>query len=135
MRVSLPTRIGRSTLSTRPITRMPKSANPTPCQSAPLIMKNSATGPQTIPAPTSGSSERKAIITPQNTGLGMSSTQNTRPPSAPWTMETTMLPFTVARTTRVNLICSRRLCCSPRGIAMRTLRATSRPSRRKKNSR
>ncbi|MDT4872094.1 hypothetical protein FQZ97_1072610 [compost metagenome] len=114
---------------------MPNSASPTPLQTSPSITKNSATGPQIIPAPTSGSSERKAIITPQNTGLGMSSTQNTAPPRIPWQPATTMLPFTVARTTRVNLICSRRLCCSPRGMAMRTLRATSGPSRRKKYSR
>ena len=53
------------------------------------------------------------MITPQSSALGMSSTQKISPPRAPCSAATTTLPFTVARTTRVNLICKRRLWLSP----------------------
>ncbi|MCY1183671.1 hypothetical protein D9M73_243110 [compost metagenome] len=95
----MPTRIGRSTLSTRPITKIPNNPSTTPCQIAPVSRKNAATGTQTIPAPTAGNSDRNAINTAQSNTLGMSRNQKIRPPSAPWVMATNRLPFTVARTT------------------------------------
>ncbi|MNC32621.1 hypothetical protein D3C75_809830 [compost metagenome] len=100
-----------------------------------MSRKNAATGTQTIPAPTAGNSDRNAINTAQSNTLGMSRNQKIRPPSAPCVIATSRLPLTVARTTRLNLSCKRRFCCSSNGTAVRTLRASSAPSRRKKNSR
>ncbi|MNF94138.1 hypothetical protein D3C84_768370 [compost metagenome] len=131
----MPTRIGRSTLSTRPITNTPNKASVTPCQIAPVNRKNAATGTQTIPAPTAGNNDRNAINTAQIKALGISRNQKIKPPKAPCVMATTRLPFTVARTTRLNLSCKRRFWFSSSGTAVRTFRASSAPSRRKKNSR
>ena len=70
-----------------------------------------------------------------NSGALMPSTQNARPPSAPCTIATTTLPFTVARMTVVNLPNSCRLSSSFSGIASRMPRANERPSRSRKNAR
>ncbi|MNN56962.1 hypothetical protein D3C81_1719230 [compost metagenome] len=131
----MPTRIGRSKLSTRPITSTPNAVRITPCKIAPVNRKYAATGAQMIPAPTAGSSDRNAIITAHTNALGISSTQKMKPPRAPWVIATSTLPLTVARTTRLNFNCRRRFWCSGSGTARRTRRATSAPSRKKKNSR
>ncbi|MNM71171.1 hypothetical protein D3C81_828270 [compost metagenome] len=135
MRVSFPTRTGRNKLSTRPITSTPNAVRITPDKIAPVSRKYAATGAHTIPAPTAGNSDRNAISTAHTSALGISSTQKMKPPSAPWVMATSTLPFTVARTTRLNFSCKRRFWCSGSGTARRTWRATSAPSRRKKNNR
>ncbi|MNY59007.1 hypothetical protein D3C86_1954080 [compost metagenome] len=80
-----------------------------------MAKKYSATGPQIRPAPTAGSSDRKAMTTAHSTGPWMSSSQKISPPSAPWDMATTRLPLMVARTTVVNLLASAVLCAGSSG--------------------
>ncbi len=135
MRVSFPTRIGRSRLSTNPITSTPQTTSAMPCQSAPVAKKYRATGSHTSPAPTAGTSDRKAISTAHSKAPLTSRNQKASPPSAPWIAATSRLPFTVARITVVNLLTRSCFCACASGIARRTARATASPSRIRKNAR
>src|SRR6185369_15225951 len=103
--------IGRSTLSTRPITSTPHAARPIAGQIEPVDSRYTATGPHTSAAPTAGSSDNSAITAPHRSAPLMPSTQNARPPSVPCTSATTTFPFTVARTTG-------ELGQQPRGLAL-----------------
>ena len=94
-----------------------------------------ATGTQISAEPTAGSSERKAIRVPQSTAPCTPSTPRMKPPRAPCTTATMMLPLTVARTTAVNLAIRLRLCMSLSGMALRISATSCEPSRSRKNSR
>ncbi|MNV30305.1 hypothetical protein D3C71_1215690 [compost metagenome] len=75
------------------------------------------------------------MMTPHSSAPWIDKIEKMMPPSAPCTAATAMLPFTVARTTVVNLRNRCCLCPSPNGIA-RLIRAdSSGPSRNRKNSR
>ncbi|MNV59933.1 hypothetical protein D3C71_1523810 [compost metagenome] len=94
-----------------------------------------ATGTQINPAPTAGSSDRKAIKTPQSTGPWMPSAQKIMPPNAPWDAATTMFPLTVALITVVNFSISCLLWASFSGVACPMRKARLAPSRNRKNNR
>ena len=75
------------------------------------------------------------MTTAQRIGACTPRTQNASPPSAPCAAATRTLPLTVARITVVKRASRRALAGDESGIASRTPRATSTPSRSRKNSR
>src|SRR5689334_18251996 len=64
----------------------------------PLTPSQSTAGPQMSAEPTTGTSEKKAISTPQNVGEEIPTNANDSPPSAPWITATSKPTATLANT-------------------------------------
>ena len=127
--------MGRSTLSTSPITSVPPAITASAFQNAPVASRTIAAGTHTSAAPTAGSSDRIPITTPQNTAAWIPTRANSTPPIAPCTAATTIVPFTVARETSAILRNSCRSRSSPIGIARMSASMIRSPSRKKKKRR
>ena len=69
---------------------------------APAAAKMMTAGPQTRAVPIPGMMESTAMIVPQNTALGMPTTQKAMPARTPCNIPMTAVPFRVARVTEVN---------------------------------
>ena len=68
----------------------------------PPAAKMTTAGPQTRAVPIPGMIESTAMIVPQNTALGIPTTQNAIPAKPPCNIPTMVVPFRVARVTEVN---------------------------------
>ena len=100
---------------------MPTARRTRPFAVEPLTSSHTPAGSQMAHAPI-GSSEKNAIVTPQNTGAPMPTAQNSRPPAAPWALATTIADTTLARIRSCAwlMTCSR--CSSSNGSTRRTIR-------------
>ena len=98
----------------------------------PFTSSQMPAGSQMAHAPI-GSSDRNAIVTPQNTGAPMPTAQKSRPPAAPCALATTIADTTLARIRSCAwlMTCSR--CSSSNGSTRRTSRMMLRASRNRKN--
>jgi len=103
IRVSLPTKIGRRTLSRLPTIKLQNNANPIPMAILPCVNKITTAGIHTKAAPILGIAANIAISEPQNTAFGIPATAKAIPASAPCNKPISKEPFSVARVTEVNL--------------------------------
>ena len=105
-----------------------------PRTQCPLNVKNSAAGTHTSADPTTGTSEKNAMTTPQKIGAEIPPIVNAIPPSSPCIPAITSATATLAKiSSRDSFNMS---CCidSSKGSRCRVARTTSSPSRNMKNS-
>src|SRR6266446_6380787 len=97
----------------------------------PVNPSHSAAGTKIKPEPTTGTSEKKAIATPQNSGVGRPTSTKPSPPSTPWIAAIIRLVVTLAemRSPACTIIASR--CSASNGRMLRTPRIISSASRKK----